>query len=289
MAKRYSAVCGQTIYVKITQGKKGIPGQKRQTKHQVTKLSVREYNRRMAERNLSMLLNHNFKPGDMHIVLTYREAPNAETAKKDLKNFLDRLRRAYRKVGMTLKWIGVTEYENKRPHHHLIVNQGKSLADIIRIWGKGISRCSVLDESGDYRKLASYLIKETEKTFRNPDAVQRQRFAHSKSVVYPQIREEEVSAAALLKDPKPIKGYYIDPESIVWGRNPETECAYMEYVMVSMDANPRLSAWPRGKKVPWFAGEKWLREKEAQMTMFEQREPAEDLRAFCDAEKGVKR
>ena len=283
MAKRYFAVCGKTIYVKITQGRKKGLGEKRQTKRKATKLSVREYNRRMSERNLSMLLNYNYKPGDLHIVLTYKDLPEVSTARRELKNFLDRLRRAYKKAGIVLKWIAVTEYENKRPHHHLVINQGKALEEIIKIWGKGIIECSVLDGSGDYRKLASYLIKETDKTFRNPDAAQRQRFSHSKSVVHPVIKEEEVSAAALLRDPKPIKGYYIDQDSVIWGRNPDTENVYMEYVMVSLDAEPRFTAWKRGKKVPWFAGERWLREKgkEEQLSIqLGKEEPAEEMRGI---------
>ena len=284
MARRYVAVCGNTIYMKITQGKKGTPGQKRQTRKETTKLSVSEYNRRMSEKNLSMLLNYNFGPGDFHLVLTYKEKPDPEKARKELKNFQDRLRRRYRKEGMALKWIVVTEYQNTRPHHHLIVNQGISLQEIIKIWGKGIVECSVLDESGDYRKLASYLVKETGKTFRDPDAVQRQRFAHSKTVVYPPVKEEEVSAAALLKDPKPIKGYYIDQDSIIWGRNPDTDHCYLEYVMVSLDAKPRLTIWPRGKKVPNYAGEKYIRDHERQLKM-DMNTPAEDLWAFCDTKK----
>ena len=97
MAKRYFAVCGKTIYVKITQGRKKGLGEKRQTKRKATKLSVREYNRRMSERNLSMLLNYNYKPGDLHIGLTYNDLPEVSTARRELKNFLDRLRRAYKK------------------------------------------------------------------------------------------------------------------------------------------------------------------------------------------------
>lgn len=288
MAKRRTAVCGSTIYTQITLGRKELPGKKRKSKRQETRLSVREYNRRMAQRNLSMLLNYNFKPGDMHLVLTYKNEPTTQEAKRELKNFLSRLRRAYRKEGTALKWIAATEYKNKRPHHHIIVNQGKSLAEIIKIWGNGIVECSILDESGDYRKLASYIIKETEKTFRNPDAMQRQRFGHSKSVVYPPIKEEEVSAAMLLKDPKPIKGYYIDQDSVIWGRNPESGRCYMEYVMVSLAAKPRLSIWQRGRTVPHFAGEKWLREKERQMkwNMETEVEPAEELRGICNAKGG---
>lgn len=288
MAKRYSAICRKLIYVKITAGRKELPIGKRNKKNKETKLSVREYNRRMAERNLSMLLNYNFGQGDMHIVLTYRDLPDAERAKKSLKNFLDRLRRAYRKAGVTLKWIAATEYKNKRPHHHIIINQGKSLGEVIKIWGNGILRCSVLDESGDYRQLASYLIKETDKTFRNPDAMQRLRFSHSKSVVYPPIKEEEVSTAMLLRDPTPAKGYYIDQDSVIWGRHPETGRYYLEYVMVSLTAKPRLSIWQRGRTVPHFAGEKWLREKERQMKldMEVEEEPAEELRGICDVEKG---
>lgn len=292
MARRQISICGNIGYIKITQGKKQLPGKKRGKKQKITTCSVKEYNRRISQKNLSMLLHHNFRPGDMHITLTYRDNRKPQEARKELKNFLDRLRRAHRKEGKLLKWIVVTEYKNQRLHHHLIVNQGLTLQRIREVWGQGIVWCSVLDESGDYRELANYLIKETEKTFRMPGTVQRQRYSCSRTVQKPPIKEEEVSSALLLRDPKPPKGYYIDQDSIVWGQHPETGNLYLEYVIVSLSAKPRLSLWPKGKRVSAFAGEQWLREERQEqlrmkdigsvetMKAQESHEPAEEQRAI---------
>ena len=141
----------------------------------------------------------------------------------------------------------VTEYENKRIHHHMILSRMDTY-DLDQIWTAGKARPTHLDGSGDYRKLASYLIKETDKTFRKPDAFSKQRFSCSRTVKTPDKKVEEVDAAQLIKDPKPVKGYYIDKNSIYHGVNPVTGIPYLEYVMISENQIPRLSIWPKGKR-----------------------------------------
>ena len=63
----------------------------------------------------------NFKATeDYHLVLTYKKnnRPTPEQAKKYLKNFIQNMRNAYRRLDEELKYILVTEYENKAIHHH---------------------------------------------------------------------------------------------------------------------------------------------------------------------------
>ena len=62
---------------------------------------IREANRRQAEKKLERLINANFRPGDLHTILTYtREMrPDRQTAQKRLENFLDWMRTRYRKMG----------------------------------------------------------------------------------------------------------------------------------------------------------------------------------------------
>ena len=64
----------------------------------------------------------------------------------------------------------------------------------------------------------------------------------------PPKKVEEVDASQLIRDPKPIRGYYIDQESIYRGVNPVTNVPYLEYIMISESPKPRLSIWPKGKK-----------------------------------------
>lgn len=249
MIKRETIVAGDIISRRYYSSSKRTPGEKRKKKSNPTPEKVAEVNRRNSERELTLKLHHNFKCGDIHTVLTYSgEAPTPEQAKKELSNFLKRLRRHFKKLGKVLKWIAVTEYKNKRPHHHLIISN-MDTAELDELWKAGHARPTHLDDSGDYRKLASYLIKETNKTFRGPDAVSKQRFSCSRTVVAPPKKVEVVRASEMRRDPKTVKGYYIDPESVYRGTNPVTGREYLEYVMISLTPNkPRLRIWPHGKK-----------------------------------------
>ena len=248
MVKRETIVAGSIISRRIYSSYERTLGEKRKKKSRPTAESVAAYNRRVSERDLMIKLHHNFKPGDLHVVLSYAgKEPTAEEAKREVDNFLRRLRRYFKKRDTELKWILATECGEKRIHHHLVVSQMDTY-DLDKLWTAGKAYPSHLDNSGDYRKLASYMIKQSDETFRTPEAFSRQRFSCSRTIKNPPAKVEEVNPSQLDKDPKPIKGYYIDPNSIYIGVNPVTGIRYKEYIMVSLDPVPRLSIYPRGKR-----------------------------------------
>lgn len=79
-------------------GKYGAPGQKRRKKRKATKEEIQKQNQRNAEKKLRRIINANFEPNDLHIVLTYKkdERLTPGESKKELRNFFERVRRAYR-------------------------------------------------------------------------------------------------------------------------------------------------------------------------------------------------
>jgi len=243
-------VAGQTIFVKVSdKRKKKAPGEKRGEREKATPEEIEKINQKNAERILAILINYNFQPGDYHIVLTYSgEEPSKAQAKKDLEKFKRQLMELYRANGLNLRWITATEYENTRIHHHIVMTGGIDIIEIAKVWGHGFIRPAFLDDSGDYRKLASYLIKETSKSFREADAVSRRRYNCSRSIVRPMTNEDDKVSAAQLIEPKPIEGYYIDQDSVYRGRNPITGKQYIEYVLISMTEEPRIKNWNRGKR-----------------------------------------
>ena len=245
-------VAGSTIFVKIGQTRESMaPGEKRSSKQAATPEMIERVNQKNAERILAIILNYNFRPGDLHLVLTYAGTePTKEQARKDLEKFKRDLPKAHRKTGSLLKWVSVTEYTHKRIHHHVVCTGGLTIWELSMLWGKGIVRETPLDDTGDYRRLAAYLIKETSKSFRDSDAVSQRRYNCSRSIQKPEVRKDDkASCADILLDPKPIKGYYIDQDSIFRGKNPITGCSYLEYVMISLDPiRPRVKKWNRGKK-----------------------------------------
>ena len=183
-----------------------------------TREEIREANRRMAQRELERIMNANFRPGDWHVTLTYRKElrPTPEEARDTLKKFLGKLRRRYRKNGFELKYIVATEYLSKHIHHHLVVNAvntGKeTTADMIReLWTdrstggiRGNPKFVQLYDNGEYSQLASYLIKETDRTFRSEGSAVGQRYSCSRNLVHPQKQVKDKPNKTWKKEPQPI-------------------------------------------------------------------------------------
>ena len=191
-------------------------------------------NRRQALDRLRWKLNAGCEAGDYHITLTYGDkVPTPEEAKKHLRNYLDKLRRLYAKGEHTFRWLVVTEFQNKRIHHHLILKQGPELMEIIKRWKHGRPKVTLLDGSGDYGALAAYLIKETDKTFRDPVAVQKKRWSCSRNWPEPVITKKVIKASKWIETPKALKGYVIVPGSVFEGVN-DIGYPYQAYRMVRM-------------------------------------------------------
>ena len=210
---------------------------KRDKKNQPTSESQKTVNRNRAIRRLRLLLNNNFHDNvDFHIVLTYRREnrpQSKEDARKCLDQFMRELRKAYKKSGKTLKYVTVTEYKKTAIHHHIVISEA-DIAEISKLWTHGKINATPLYTNGQYGELAEYLVKETDKTFNEPDAIYKKRWNPSKNLKQPIIIKKLVQARTWRKDPKPKKGYYIDPTSVYNGVNPFTGGTYQFYRMIKL-------------------------------------------------------
>lgn len=223
---------------KYHSGRYGAPGEKRRTKKKLTPEQIKTQNFEQAKRKLKRLINANFSVGDYHCTLTYKKEnrPVQAEAKKELSNFLRRLTRDYKKTGHELKYIVVTEYEAKSIHHHIIINRVEGTSELMqKHWRLGRVHFTPLDDNGDYKQLADYLIKETERTFRNPDSANKQRYTRSRNLIIPEPIKEIITAKTFMKQPKAKKGYYIVPESLHQGINQFTGYPYQTYTMRRME------------------------------------------------------
>lgn len=220
----------------------------RAPKKNVTTASMRKYNDHLAEKKLARKINANFVPGDYHTTLTYAEVPTQEEAERQLSNWIRRMKREYAKAGKEFRYIAVTEYKNHRIHHHIVMSYIDHRI-IQKQWREGRCLFSVLNKSRNYRKLANYLIKETQKTFREPGNATKRRWRGSRNLVEPIVVRQEVSASEFYNDPKPVKGYAIDEDSVIRYENPVNGLEHLEYCMVSTDPVPRLHRWRTGKVV----------------------------------------
>ena len=137
-----------------------------------TKQAQKRLNRRRAVRHLIQLADKNFTERDIHLTLTYRVAPEWGRARKDVRNFLLRVKRFREKRGMEeLKYIYSIEgghakksgYGMTQIHVHMIMNGGISREMLEEMWQYGYANADRL-KPNDYglEELARYIVKENE-------------------------------------------------------------------------------------------------------------------------------
>lgn len=210
---------GKTIrvgkYYSARVGRKGIQRSENTTK---STEQMKKQNERNAIKTLTDLLCENFGKNDMHIVLTYasEHIPTQEQSKKNLDKFLRKARKIYKNTGKELKYIAVTECLNKRIHHHLVVNAIDAML-LQEIWTYGKLRPTYLDNTGDYGKLAVYLIKETRKTYAMENAPQKKRYTCSLNLKRPKTEIRKQSPKKWRANPIIPKGYMLIPDSLYNG------------------------------------------------------------------------
>ena len=198
-----SVEAGATIEVTKSYTKR-VGVKARGGKEKPTAEEIEKVNQMNAERTLRLKINNNFGVDDPFITLTYRkdERPEPEKAKKDIKKLIDRLRKEFKKVGVDLKWVCVTEYLNKAIHHHLLINhiEGQDVCKWVRrLWKYGRPDFKYLDDTGQYKDLAAYLIKETSKTYKAKDGAKKQRYSCSRNLVMPTPKTSSTSPDRLPK------------------------------------------------------------------------------------------
>ena len=174
----------------------------RQPNQNVTTEQQEKVNYRQKELKLTRLLNCNFTGGDFHIVFSYREdlRPNSiEELKDDKKKLLRKLRTEYKKQGKELKYICVAEVgKRKALHFHFVVNSIDT-SIFQKCWNKGFIKISLLDESGQYKNLAAYLLKYTKTNKEEAKALNGAAWNSSKNLSKPVIKVKIITKSQLKK------------------------------------------------------------------------------------------
>lgn len=176
----------------------GKKGEKRQRKEKPTAEQMIKHNKKMAEKRLRRLIKCNFNENDWHLTLTYdkNDRPTVEQAHKNLQNFIRRIKRYCKKQGYAFKYIHVTEYENAAIHHHIIINDFPDVQRVVIKKWKYNTNWSPIYANDRVEELASYFIKETEKTFRTAKAG-KQRYSCSRNLERPE--PDEIRPCSLKK------------------------------------------------------------------------------------------
>ena len=216
-------------------GNYGAPGMPRQKKRKRTPEDIARQNRTNKEKKIQRIILANFKEGDWHLILKYRPGQRPEEyekAKKQLKKFIQDMRKAYKAAGIPFKYIAVTERGKKGQalHHHLVIediqtNNLNTVKLVKKLWN-GTEAFIDLYEDGDYQKLAEYIVKKETK-----EESGWATYTRSRNLITPVPKKKIIKRKRWAMDPKPKKGYYIVKDSIVNGFNPVTDYPYQHYTM----------------------------------------------------------
>lgn len=202
------------------------PGEKRNSRANQSSEKQQKQNEKRRQKNLERLLIGNFSEEDYHLVLTYRpeERPEREESKRILQKFFRGLRNEYKKLGLILKYVAVTEWESTHIHHHIVLTGCAKIGAVLRkLWRGGI-HLEALYENKNFAGLAEYLIKETKKTFREAGNPWKQTYTCSRNLKKPEIHKEIVPAESWREEPQCppalVKlGYYLEKDSVISGVN----------------------------------------------------------------------
>lgn len=197
-------------------------GYKKQIKDKPTTEQQKKINIKRAERKLGLIMDANYSGGDLHVVLPYikkkgEEPIGREQMRKDVDKFLRKLRAEYKKQGKELKYIHVMEVGKKGArHHHLLINNF-DINIIRKLWTHARAMFFPLDDSGNYKDLASYFIKYSSTAKGTENELQKKLWNASKNLIHPESEVKIINRAWFRKDIKPQRGYYVDKSSVEMG------------------------------------------------------------------------
>ena len=148
----------------------------RSTIRKESRPAQRNLNNKNAVKRVIRLINTNFGNQDIWLTLTYKVSPSEEQAKKDIQNYIRRLkcRADY------LKYIYVTEASEKRVHHHIVMNfADRDTAESLWTKGRTHSRRLQPDDYG-LEGMARYITKQKKDS---------KRYACSRNLKQPKVYE----------------------------------------------------------------------------------------------------
>lgn len=169
----------------------------RAAKQNQTPEKQKRLNRERAARHLVQLADANFTEKDIHLTLTYKHETTLPACRKDIRNFLLRVKRYRKTIGLDeLKYIytieGKAERNNGFPvsriHVHMLMNSGVSRERLEEMWEMGYANADRLQptERG-LEEIARYIIKEAKDNGR--------RFSASRNLKQPTKRSSDVKTS----------------------------------------------------------------------------------------------
>lgn len=236
-------------------GKYGRKGEKRAPKKKATPEQMQKQNKWKKEVYLRRLIQLNFVPYDLFCTLKYPAGTRigAKQVQSEVQRFIKKLRLAYQKQDVPLKYIYRIEIGKRGGIHvHMIINRLPKDGDkvIQEKWIVGRVNFTNLYDQGGYADLAEYMAKEPPEEmegqismFEESERKKLRSYNPSRNLKKPEAEVKEYKRRTVRKilEEGPIaeEGFYVDKSSIRQGVNPYTGCSYLYYTEHQV------------KKVPW--------------------------------------
>lgn len=214
-------------------------GGRRREKTRPTPEAQQKINQRKMERECTRLLNANFQPEDLYVTYTYRKEARPKDGtqmRRQVKTLLEQLRRICKRNGSELKYIWSAEVGKKGAAHiHMVLSGKISAREIQRIWTHGYIRVTPLDYSGQYRRLAEYLVKYAKKTQEATGRPIGHHYNPSRNLRRPKPEKSVIFGRRRIPETIPVpKGWYLDKDTEKRGINADGY-EYLSYVLVQID------------------------------------------------------
>lgn len=173
-------LAGKILDVEIYPISKIEQKKSRSKKKKESRKEQKNLNEKNAKKQFRRIVNNNFTEEDYKIELTYKTEFNPETieeAHREFKNFIRRVNRKRKKVGLdNVKYVAVIEKRGKI-HHHVIMDGMMDRRTVEDCWGKG--RCKLERLQGDekgFEALANYMMKKP---------LGKKRWVQSRNIIIP--------------------------------------------------------------------------------------------------------
>ncbi|GFO86535.1 rolling circle replication-associated protein [Anaerostipes butyraticus] len=158
-----TVIAGKTIETKKYYSRMHKPKERRIKRKEQTKEAQENVNIRHQVERLRWLLNCNFEEGDMFVTFSIRKNERPDTYKELVKmkdKLIADLRREHKKADKVFKYVYVLETGDRGAAHIHMVLKSIDTKLLKRCWDRGYIHIKLLDGTGQYGELASYLVKE---------------------------------------------------------------------------------------------------------------------------------
>jgi len=205
----------------------------RREKLNKTTETQQKINDRQTEQKLTRIMNANFDDSSWYVTFSYTKEnrPDSETLKRHKRKLLSDLRKIYKENGLELKYIETAEIGKRGAAHLHMVITDIDIRCVKKLWNYGYVHAIPLDNSGQYRKLASYFIKYYQKTRGTDEQLQKKAYNCSRNLKRPVPEKQIMRGRRFKKDIDIPKGWYLDKGSVYEGVTADGY-EYMSYTLV---------------------------------------------------------